>query len=99
MQYPNNSHAQIQIDATSEPREASSEPDSREPRPWNAEANRLLRDAAALCIANDVDLDTFMSGAWAIYVEARPGMRAHIEETQLREQLDELRKLGRIATA
>jgi hypothetical protein len=40
-----------------------------------------------------------MKAAWSAYVESRPGMREHLEELQLREQLDELRKLGRLGVA
>jgi hypothetical protein len=68
-------------------------------RPWHAEVSQLLSQAAALCVEHGVDLDAYMSGAWAAYVEARPGMRDHLEEMQLREQLDELRTLGRLGSA
>jgi hypothetical protein len=42
---------------------------------------------------------TFLKGAWSAYVEARPGFRDYIEELQLREQLDEIRRLGRMGEA
>lgn len=80
-------------EAPSEAADGSGEP------PWQFAVNLLLSQAAALCVANGVDLDTWMSGAWSIYVEARPGMRDQLEEMHLRGQLDELRRLGRLASA
>jgi hypothetical protein len=68
-------------------------------QPWQAEVGKLLAAAAALCVENDVDVDHFMRGAWSSYLEARPGMRDYLEEVQLREQLDEIRKLGRMGEA
>jgi hypothetical protein len=67
--------------------------------PWQDEVAELLRQAAALCVDNGVDVDTFVRGAWSTYVESRPGMREYLEELQLRAQLDELRKAGRMAEA
>jgi hypothetical protein len=56
----------------------------------------LLEQAASRC---DLDADAFVRAAWNAYLEARPGMRDYIEEKQLRTQLAELRKSGRIARA
>ena len=56
----------------------------------------LLEQAAARC---DVDPDSFVRGAWTAYLDARPGMREHLEELHLRAQLEELRKEGRIGLA
>ncbi|HVK88960.1 MAG TPA: hypothetical protein VM513_32795 [Kofleriaceae bacterium] len=67
--------------------------------PWDAEVGGLLAAAAELCVEHGLDVDTFMKGAWNAYVEARPGMRDYLEEMQLRNQLDELRKLGRMGEA
>ncbi|MDQ3337690.1 MAG: hypothetical protein M4D80_21220 [Myxococcota bacterium] len=66
---------------------------------WHSEVGDLLAQAAILCVANGLDVDTFMKGAWSAYVEARPGLKDYIEEMQLRNQLEELRKLGRMAEA
>ena len=90
MQNPNNLPARI--DPLIEPSEPSR-------RPWQVEVSQLLTNAALLCIQQGVDLDAYMTGAWAAYVEARPGMRAHLEELHLRDQLEELRKLGRVGVA
>lgn len=68
-------------------------------RPWYAEVGDLLSHAAALCVEHGLDMDSFMRGAWSAYVESRPGMREELEEQQLRGQLDELRKLGRLGEA
>jgi hypothetical protein len=67
--------------------------------PWQFAVNLLLTQAAALCVQNGVDLDAFMNGAWSAYLEARPGMRDQLEEAHLRNQLDELRQLGRLGSA
>jgi hypothetical protein len=75
------------------------EPTEPARRPWHAEVSQLLSQAAALCVAHGVDVDAYMSGAWGAYVEARPGMRDHLEEMHLRDQLEELRKLGRLGSA
>jgi hypothetical protein len=67
--------------------------------PWQAEVGKLLTKAAALCAEHGVDLDTFIKGAWSAYVESRPGMREQLEETQLLDQLEEIRQAGRMAQA
>jgi hypothetical protein len=85
-------------DASAEPETNSSEPIDA-PRPWQAEVGRLLAQAAALCVEQGVDVDNFIRGAWTAYVEARPGMREHLEEIQLRDQLEEIRKAGRMGEA
>ena len=87
-----------QLNASAEPETNDSEPIDA-PRPWQAEVGRLLAQAAALCVQQGVDVETFMKGAWSAYVEARPGMREHLEEMQLRDQLDEIRKAGRMGEA
>jgi len=68
-------------------------------RPWDREVSQLLTRAALLCIQHGIDVDAYMTGAWAAYVEARPGMRSQLEELQLRDQLEELRRLGRMGQA
>ena len=78
---------------------SDSEPNDAPRLPWQAAVGRLLSEAAALCVQHGVDLDHFMRGAWSAYVEARPGMRDYLEEKELRDQLDEIRKLGRMGQA
>ena len=66
---------------------------------WQQELSEVLGRAAALGAEHDVDLDAFMRGAWQAYVDARPGMREHLEEAALRGQLELLRQSGRIGQA
>jgi hypothetical protein len=66
---------------------------------WHAEVGQFLTHAAELCVEHGVDLDSFMRGAWSAYVEARPGMREQLEEMQLRDQLEEIRKSGGMGEA
>ena len=76
-----------------------SEPVEAPGLPWQVEVGRLLTQAAAICVEQGVDVDAFMKGACSAYVEARPGMRDYLEEMQLRDQLEEIRKLGRMGQA
>jgi hypothetical protein len=85
---------------------SSAEPETREPEPmtgpalpWQAEVGRLLTQAAALCVQHGVDVEAFMRSAWSAYVESRPGMRDYLEELELRDQLEEIRKAGRMGQA
>lgn len=89
MQNPNN--PQTRIGTPTEPVEA--------PSPWHQEVRQLLTRAADLCVQHGLDIDDYMTGAWAAYIEARPGLRDQIEELRLRDQLEELRKLGRVGKA
>ena len=66
---------------------------------WTVQLEELLAAAAALGAQHGVDVEAFMRGAWSAYVDASPGLREHLEEMQLKSQLDELRKLGRIGEA
>ncbi len=66
---------------------------------WSSLVEELLTRAASLCAENGVDLDDWMKTTWSAYVEARPGLRAHLEEMHLLGQLDELRKGGRMGEA
>jgi hypothetical protein len=68
-------------------------------KPWHAEVGDLLAEAAGLCVAHGLDVESFMRGAWSAYVESRPGMKEYLEELQLRHQLDELRRVGRMGEA
>ena len=90
-----NNTASSAIDVHTEPSEPIA---TREPA-WQTDVDDFLTRAARLCVEHGVDLESFMQGAWAAYVETRPGMRDYLEEMQLREQLDEIRKRGRMADA
>lgn len=71
----------------------------RENKHWQVEVSELLARAAELCVEHEIDVDPFVRGAYSAYLEARPGMREELAEMQLKAQLEEMRKLGRIATA
>jgi hypothetical protein len=75
------------------------DPKATASKPWQSEVGDLLARAADLCVEHGLDVDTFLTGAWSAYVEARPGMREYLEEVQLRAQLEELRKQGRLGNA
>ena len=74
-------------------------PDLIDEGTWETEVGDLLAQAAILCVRHGLDVDAYMKGAWTAYVEARPGLRDYIEEMQLRHQLDEMRKNGRMGRA
>ena len=86
-------------DPSAQAENTEAEPVEARGLPWQIEVGRLLTQAAALCIEQGVDVEAFMKGAWSAYVESRPGMRDYLEEMQLRDQLDEIRKLGRMGQA
>ena len=86
-------------DTSAQPENTESEPVEARRLPWQVEVGRFLTQAAALCVEHGVDVDAFMKSAWSAYVESRPGMRDYLEEMQLRDQLDEIRKLGRMGQA
>jgi hypothetical protein len=96
-----NNTANADIEIASEPNDPPNDPIAErvETMPWHAEVGRFLTQAAELCVENGVDLESFMRGAWSAYVETRPGMRDYLEEMQLRDQLDEIRKLGQMGQA
>ena len=89
--------ADADIEIATEPNDPIDEP--IDAAPWHAEVGRFLTQAAELCVEHGVDLDGFMRSAWSAYVESRPGMRDYLEEMQLRDQLDEIRKLGHMGQA
>lgn len=66
---------------------------------WQTELEQLLERAADVGAKHDVDVDSFMRAAWAAYLESRPGMREQIEELQMREQLEAIRRSGRMGQA
>jgi hypothetical protein len=83
-------------DATAQPSQAA-EPIT--PTTWQAELSAILARASAISADHGVELDDFMRGAWTAYVEARPGFREHLADVELRQQLAELRKQGKIEIA
>ena len=69
------------------------------PKNWQTEVRELLAHAAQICVEHDVEMEPFMRGASGAYLDARPGMREHLEEQQLKAKLAELRDSGRMAEA
>lgn len=63
------------------------------------EISQHLAKAAIMCVEQDIEVDTFMRGAWSAYVEARPGMRERLEELQLARHLAYMRHKGRLGAA
>lgn len=66
---------------------------------WAIEIEALLTRAAELSVEHAVDPGAFMRGAWAAYVESRPELRAHLEELELRQQIEQLRNNGAVGSA
>ena len=58
-----------------------------------------LAATARIAVENGVDLDEFMKAAWVAYVESRPGLRAHLEQLQMLQELEMLRNAGRVGQA
>lgn len=59
----------------------------------------LLGAAAEAAAHNGIELDAFMSAAWAAFMEARPGLREQIEHIQLVAQLESMRQAGKLGQA
>lgn len=72
---------------------------NRADKKWKAEVRELFARAAQLSVEHDLDLDTFVRQAYAAYFTARPGLQEELVEQQLADQLEELRRTGRIAQA
>jgi hypothetical protein len=68
-------------------------------KPWDMEVSELLARAAELSADNAVEMDQFVRGAYAAYLLARPEIREAMADRALTEQIDELRRSGRIALA
>lgn len=58
-----------------------------------------LQAAAFAAAASGVNLDEFMRQAWSAYVDSRPGLREHIADSQLVQQIQELRSAGKVGLA
>jgi hypothetical protein len=64
-----------------------------------AKANMAMSRAAESAARLDIDLDSFMQGAFAAYIQANPAARERVEAMHLAAQLDDLRRRGVLATA
>ncbi len=67
-----------------------------------SELNRLatgLSSAADAAAAAGIPLEEFMRQAWSAFVDARPGLREHLADAQLMQQIQELRGRGKVGEA
>lgn len=58
-----------------------------------------LAAAAEVATTSGVSLDEFMRVAWSAYVDSRPGLREHLADAQLVQQITELRNQGKVGQA
>jgi len=72
---------------------------TRTDKKWKSEVRELLSRAAQLSVEHDVDLDRFVRQSYAAYFAARPGLQEELADQQLADQIEELRRNGRIALA
>jgi hypothetical protein len=70
--------------------------DTRQPfeRVW-----QLLLEAARIAAEGKMDVETFTSAGFRAYVKNSPEIIQAIEDSQLAAQVEELRRIGRLATA
>lgn len=71
----------------------------RDPAVLLSQLHAGLRQAADAAGAMGLPLDEFMQLAWTTFVDSRPGLREHLAEAQLVQQLQELRAQGRLGQA
>lgn len=76
-----------------------SEPTSPNVDAGTTTTREQLAGAARASINDDLSLEDFMSAAWAAYTEARPGLRAWLEDQQILARFAELRERGQVAAA
>jgi hypothetical protein len=69
------------------------------PSDISVKLSELLAEAARVSAERGVDLESFMKAAWSAYMDARPGLREHLETMQTVAQLTEMRRLGRVGQA
>lgn len=61
--------------------------------------HQALRNAADAAHRLGMPLDELMQLSWSTFVDARPGLREHLAEAQLAQQIHELRAQGRVGQA
>jgi hypothetical protein len=81
---------------TTTPMESGSSADERDQQ---TTLRDLLDHAAALSVVQALPLEDFMRTAWQAYMDARPGLRAQLEDRKLTARLDELRARGAVGRA
>jgi hypothetical protein len=63
------------------------------------ELDDLLERAAKLAADRGLDHEVFIQSAWAKCLQARPGLRAELEDKRWQSELRRLRRRGRVPTA
>jgi hypothetical protein len=63
------------------------------------ELSSLLSRAGEIAASMGMELDTWMRAAWSAYVDAKPGLREHLEDMHLLAELEALRQSGKIGQA
>ena len=64
-----------------------------------APIDRLLARAAELATVSGLDADAFIHAAWTALLDARPELRAKLEDKRLKSDLRKLRKRGLVGSA
>jgi hypothetical protein len=63
------------------------------------EVARLLEAAAKASVEAGLDLEAFMTAAWAAVMKARPELREHLEHAELVAGIERLRETGKLGQA
>ena len=63
------------------------------------EVIRLLKRAATRAVKLGVNLEGYMTAAYGMYLQANPAVREQIESEQFVEDLEELRRHGKVGIA
>lgn len=58
-----------------------------------------LAAAADAAVDAGIPLEDFMRQAWSAYVDSRPGLREHLADAQLMQQIQDLRSAGKVGLA
>ena len=96
MQQTPNTNEEFSQSSTSAQKVGAEAPEMLSPA---GELSTLLGRAADLAASMGLDLDAWMKASWNSYVDARPGLREHLADMQLVEDLEALRRNGRIGQA
>ncbi len=79
--------------------EAGSAPLVEDPLNDLARLGLTLAAAAEAAVEAGVPLEDFMRQAWSAYVDSRPGLREHLADAQLMQQIQDLRSAGKVGLA
>lgn len=79
-----------------QPSLSDAEPEAVSPK---SELSALLEHAGQVAAKMDIELEAWMQAAWSAYVDARPGLREHLEDMQMMAQITAMRQRGRVGQA